>query len=484
MSKNGIDISHHDGDINLAKVAYDFCIMKASEGTSFVDDHFVKYYDAVKKRGKITGLYHFANGKSSGKEEADHFLKVIGNRAKEADILVLDWEAGAVKKGVSYAKAFLNRVKEKTGRNAYVYMSASTTREYNWASVAKDHPLWVAQYANNNQTGYQKDPWKDTKGLGAWKKEAIRQYTENGKLAGFSGALDLNIMYDEPKKTTTKKKKKEYNPAAVIKRAAGEVGYLEKKSNSQLDSKTANAGFNNWTKYGRDMHKIYPSIMNFPAPWCDCFIDWLFYKTYGVATAKKLLRGDFDDYTVASANMYKKHNAWHSTPKPGDQIFFRNSERICHTGLVEKVSGGKVYTIEGNTSSNAGVVPNGGGVFRKSYDLGNSRIAGYGRPAYTTTAKKGNPYSEPTKDVTSEKVANANGYKSGYITRGEGVKWVQWELTHSKVDAAKEAVNDAGGVDGICGDGTVKGIKAYQRAKKLEVDGVCGKATRSKMKKD
>lgn len=49
----------------------------------------------------------------------------------------------------------------------------------------------------------------------------------------------------------------------VISIAKAEVGYLEKKSNSQLDSKTANAGSANYTKYGRDMHKIYPAVMDF-----------------------------------------------------------------------------------------------------------------------------------------------------------------------------------------------------------------------------
>ena len=35
----------------------------------------------------------------------------------------------------------------------------------------------------------------------------------------------------------------------VLKIALAEVGYLEKRSNADLDSKTANAGSNNYTKY-------------------------------------------------------------------------------------------------------------------------------------------------------------------------------------------------------------------------------------------
>ena len=50
---------------------------------------------------------------------------------------------------------------------------------------------------------------------------------------------------------------------------------------------------------------------------------------------------------------------------------------------MEKVEGGKVFTIEGNTSSAAGVVENGGAVASKSYSLTYNRIGGYGRPNYS-----------------------------------------------------------------------------------------------------
>lgn len=48
---------------------------------------------------------------------------------------------------------------------------------------------------------------------------------------------------------------------------------------------------------------------------------------------------------------------------------------------MEKVENGRVYTIEGNTSSAAGVVENGGCVRNKSYALSYEKIGGYGRPA-------------------------------------------------------------------------------------------------------
>lgn len=171
----------------------------------------------------------------------------------------------------------------------------------------------------------------------------------------------------------------------VINIALAEEGYLEKKSDSQLDSKTANAGSANYTKYGKEMHTLYPSVMDYPASWCDCYVDWCFYKAYGITNAKGLLDGDFNDYTVASAQLYKNKGAYYkSNPKIGDQIFFNNGTKICHTGLVYNVDSNKVYTVEGNTSSVAGVVSNGGCVRRKEYLLSYSRIDGYGRPKYDT----------------------------------------------------------------------------------------------------
>lgn len=170
----------------------------------------------------------------------------------------------------------------------------------------------------------------------------------------------------------------------VIDIALGEVGYLEKKSNKNLDSKTANAGSANYTKYGRDMHKLYPAVMDFPAAWCDAFVDWCFQKAYGVSNAKGLLGGNFNDYTPGSAQLYKNKNAWGKTPKIGAQIFFTNATRICHTGLVYDFDNRYVYTVEGNTSGASGVIANGGGVCKKRYLLTNSKIAGYGYPKYDT----------------------------------------------------------------------------------------------------
>ena len=164
----------------------------------------------------------------------------------------------------------------------------------------------------------------------------------------------------------------------LISIAKGEVGYLEKASNKNLDSKTANAGSANYTKYARD---LYPSLQG--QPWCDMYVDWCHVQAFGKVKAMQLIGGGFSAYTPTSAQYYKNKGQWHTSPEPGDQIFFKNSVRIYHTGIVTRMAGGKVHTIEGNTSGASGVVANGGGVCEKSYSLSYSGIAGYGRPDWS-----------------------------------------------------------------------------------------------------
>jgi glucan-binding YG repeat protein len=164
----------------------------------------------------------------------------------------------------------------------------------------------------------------------------------------------------------------------LIQVAKQEEGYLEKTSSKDLDSKTANAGKNNYTKYARD---LYPELQG--QPWCDMFVDWCFVKTFGEVKARQLLCGGFSAYTPTSAQYYKNKGRWSIVPEPGSQIFFKNSVRINHTGIVMEVSSDRVYTIEGNTSSGDQVIANGGAVCKKSYPLNYARIAGYGAPDWS-----------------------------------------------------------------------------------------------------
>ena len=221
-------------------------------------------------------------------------------------------------------------------------------------------------------------------------------------------------------------------PDKVIKIAINEVGYLEKskiayqKNPNILYEKTAGAGQDNYTKYGKDMHKIYPSIIDFPAYWCDVFVDWCFYKAYGVTTAKSLLGGNFDDYTVASCRMYQQKNALYDYPVVGDQVFFtkNGSTSGCHhTGIVYKVDGKYFYTIEGNTSNADKVVRNGGGVAKKKYSIAQQRgKVLFGRPKYDMKQKS---LDEVAREVIAGKWGTGSERRANLTDAGYNYAMVQ-----------------------------------------------------------
>ena len=80
-------------------------------------------------------------------------------------------------------------------------------------------------------------------------------------------------------------------------------------------------------------------------------------------------------YNCKSITKHAKSNGtWHKSPKVGALVIFRNGS---HVGNVQSFDGSRIYTNEGNTSSVAGVVANGGAVRNKSYAINDSAIDGY-----------------------------------------------------------------------------------------------------------
>ena len=167
----------------------------------------------------------------------------------------------------------------------------------------------------------------------------------------------------------------------LIKTAKAEVGYKEKASNSNLNSKTGNAGHANYNKYAAEIDRDYPEFYNGKKngyDWCDIFNDWCFIHTFGLKKALQLLcqpKKSAGAGCYYSLQYYKSAGRFYkSNPKKGDQIFFGTSVNdVWHTGIVVDVDKNKVYTVEGNSSD---------GVASRSYSLKDKTIVGYGRPAY------------------------------------------------------------------------------------------------------
>ena len=251
----------------------------------------------------------------------------------------------------------------------------------------------------------------------------------------------------------------------LIATAEAEIGYLEKKSNKDLDNKTANAGSANYTKFNRDL-KAWTGVGSLNAQWCQAFVDWVFITAFGLELAKKLIY-TWTNYTPTGSNAFKKRDRYikrgSGKPKRGDVIYFYSTSkgRIGHVGIVYKVTSSTVYTIEGNTSGASSLVINGGGVKKKSYSLTSSYIDGYGSVDYSAIEGADITVPEAVVLKLGDRLLS-NG------DEGEDVKELQQALISLGYSCGSY------GADGEFGDCTEMAVRAFQKDHGCEVDGEYG----------
>lgn len=187
--------------------------------------------------------------------------------------------------------------------------------------------------------------------------------------------------------------------STVIAVAEKEIGYLEKETNSQLDSPAANSGDGNWTKYGRDIDAKWPTFYDGKKngyAWCDQFNDWCFLTAFGLEDTLRLLcqplRSEGAGCT-SSARYFREKGRLFDEPRRGDQIFFPDSRKknsYGHTGIVVMYENGVITTVEGNSSD---------GVRKRTYTFSKSKGYAFGRPAYDEEEDVSGGSQTPTEPV-------------------------------------------------------------------------------------
>lgn len=164
----------------------------------------------------------------------------------------------------------------------------------------------------------------------------------------------------------------------ILNVAISQLGYHEGNSRSEFHGMNY-LGSQNYVEYNYANKNTLDAGGSYY--WCASFVTFC-ARQAGVSTSTVINSVSCDNFVVnfKSQGRYKTRASGY-TPVAGDFIFFldsgANRTYASHIGIVVGVSGGKVYTIEGNTSRDM--------VNYRSYDLGNSRIVGYAVPAYTGT---------------------------------------------------------------------------------------------------
>lgn len=193
----GIDVSSHQASLDVATVPCEVVIVKATEGSGYVDPGFQARADAVLHAGKLLGLYHFTwNSANTVQEEVDTFLGAVGPYVGRA-VLILDWEDPDGVSDTAWALAWLTKVREATGVTPMIYMSASYVAANDWDTVSSwGYPLWVAGPTADAPTvpATPDCPWD----VAPWGAPLAWQYAVEGRVPGYDKDVDLDVVYTDP----------------------------------------------------------------------------------------------------------------------------------------------------------------------------------------------------------------------------------------------------------------------------------------------
>ena len=202
---NIIDISGWQKGLDLATLfsknpTLGGVVIKATGGTCiYQGDTFFPWADWCIKNNKPFGFYHFLDDdlrNSSGKAEAEFFVSKTKDYFGKG-IPVADFEGQAKNLGVKYLQDFLDTVFALTGVRPMLYCSQGLANRADMQTIAKNYPLWVAQYANYSPMyAFTENPWKKGS-VWPWTHEAMRQYTSQMYLPGWKSHLDANLFYGD-----------------------------------------------------------------------------------------------------------------------------------------------------------------------------------------------------------------------------------------------------------------------------------------------
>lgn len=205
-------------------------------------------------------------------------------------------------------------------------------------------------------------------------------------------------------------------------------------------------------------------------PWCDVFVDAGFISCFGVENACRMTyqpMGGGSALCKQSAQYYKDAGAWSNRPEVGDQVFFYASGDINHTGIVVRVVGGSIVTVEGNSSDQ---------VSERCYSAGDSKIAGYGRPNWAAAEGKpiDAPAEEPAADDTEKAEPRHYELRFPYISKGDtgDAVWVLQTLLQAHNISCGQY-----GADKDFGTDTELAVRQFQRKHGLQADGIVGPDT-------
>ena len=191
----GVDVSEYQGEVDWDKIKeqnIDFAFIKATEGSKGKDNSFDKNYEKLKNMDMLLGLYHFFSFESLGEEQADNYIKVVGNIENDENLMlpIIDIEYYSYYKKAKPNKEWvtkeLQKMLDKLEKTYRVKPIIYTTMEFYQEYIEGEfleYDIWIRNILTKPKL--ENRDWK------FW------QYTGRGRLEGYNGEekfIDLNVF--------------------------------------------------------------------------------------------------------------------------------------------------------------------------------------------------------------------------------------------------------------------------------------------------
>lgn len=184
----GIDVSHHQGEVNWKKVfaqspldtLIDFVYCKATEGSTHIDREWENNREQLNELGVMNGAYHFLNPKTYSIPQAQHFLNHWKSREIDLPpVLDVETEASSDKILIANMYDWLEYVEKHTGHRPIIYTSQSFY-ETKFQDEFENYSFWIAAYS-------KKPSCINDKRIIHW------QFTDQGLIPEIDHTIDVNV---------------------------------------------------------------------------------------------------------------------------------------------------------------------------------------------------------------------------------------------------------------------------------------------------
>jgi lysozyme len=179
----GIDVSHHQGEVDWSAVADDgiaFAYLKATEGQDHLDSQFETSWDGAGREGLDRGAYHFFTLCTAGDLQAEHFLATVPDDAELPPALDLELAGNCSERPPEDAvraevEAWVAQVEEATGEEVLLYVGQDWADRYGHrVTWGEEH--WIPRF------------WRRPD-----ERWVVWQLTFAGDVHGIEGGVDLNV---------------------------------------------------------------------------------------------------------------------------------------------------------------------------------------------------------------------------------------------------------------------------------------------------